>query len=74
MALCVGAAQWNLWAPKDLKGTLGIGLTNVDYAFMAELMGAYVMGAEVFNLVQWDLHATPWRTDVHISVARQPRA
>ena len=49
MALCVGAAQWNLWAPKDLKGTLGIGLTNVDYAFMAELMGAYVMGAEVFN-------------------------
>ena len=44
MALCVGAAQWNLWAPKDLKGTLGIGLTNVDYAFMA-----YVMGAEVFN-------------------------
>lgn len=42
---------WNLWIPKDLdpKGELGQGLTNQEYATLAEIMGAVPWASEIFN-------------------------
>lgn len=39
------AGLWNLFLP----GELGAGLTNMEYAPIAEIMGAYPLSSEVFN-------------------------
>ncbi len=39
---------WNLFLPKDY-GTLSPGLTNLEYAPLAELMGRCLWASEVFN-------------------------
>ena len=39
---------WNLFLPKDY-GTLSSGLTNLEYAPLAELMGRSKIASEVFN-------------------------
>jgi len=42
---------WNLWVPADLDPghKLGVGLTNEEYAALAEEMGAVPFASEVFN-------------------------
>lgn len=42
---------WNLWISKDLdpKGEYGPGLTNEEYATLAEIMGAVPWASEIFN-------------------------
>ncbi len=40
------AGLWNFFLPESPRGA---GLTNVDYAYLAELMGRYPMSSEVFN-------------------------
>lgn len=42
------AGLWNLFLPKDY-GTLSPGLTNLEYAPLAELMGRVVWSSEIFN-------------------------
>ena len=42
------AGLWNLFLPKDY-GTFSPGLTNLEYAAMAEIMGRVPWSAEVFN-------------------------
>ena len=37
---------WNLWSPDSEHG---VGLTNLEYASLAELMGRSAIGPEVFN-------------------------
>ena len=37
---------WNLFLPES---EFGAGLTNYEYAHLAEQMGKYSMGSEVFN-------------------------
>ncbi len=39
---------WNLWLPKHY-GDISPGLTNLEYAPLAELMGKVSLGSEVFN-------------------------
>ena len=49
------AGLWNLWMPKDTAeiagnvGNLGAGLTNLEYAPLAEIMGTIPWAPEVFN-------------------------
>ncbi|CAH1802395.1 unnamed protein product [Owenia fusiformis] len=41
---------WNLFLPVETdKGRFGAGLTNLEYAFVCELMGKYPLSSEVFN-------------------------
>ncbi len=40
---------WNLYLPKVFRGEYGIGLSNLEYAPLAEIMGRVDFGAEVFN-------------------------
>jgi acyl-CoA dehydrogenase len=40
------AGLWNFFLPHSERGA---GLTNVDYAYLAELMGRYPLSSEVFN-------------------------
>jgi acyl-CoA dehydrogenase len=40
------AGLWNFFLPESERGA---GLTNVDYAYLAELMGRYPMASEIFN-------------------------
>ena len=37
---------WNLFLPESKNGA---GLTNYEYAHLAEIMGAYGIASEVFN-------------------------
>jgi len=37
---------WNFFLPESKRGA---GLSNVDYAYLAEIMGKYPMSSEVFN-------------------------
>ena len=43
-----GRGPWNLFLPKDY-GALSSGLTNLEYAPLAELMGRSKIASEVFN-------------------------
>ncbi|KAK9865825.1 hypothetical protein WJX84_007338 [Apatococcus fuscideae] len=59
------AGLWNLWLPADLKAKLkhlaahapaeeegillGAGLSNLDYAYLSEIMGRSVWASEIFN-------------------------
>ncbi|NHF58099.1 acyl-CoA dehydrogenase [Flavobacteriaceae bacterium TP-CH-4] len=43
-----GAGLWNLFLPKDY-GELSPGLTNLEYAPLAEIMGRVLWSSEVFN-------------------------
>jgi acyl-CoA dehydrogenase len=40
---------WNLWLPHDTEGYSSPGLTNVEYASLAEIMGRSHIAPEVFN-------------------------
>ncbi|EFV12064.1 acyl-CoA dehydrogenase family protein [Segniliparus rugosus] len=40
---------WNLFLPEDVGGGNGAGLTNVEYAPLAELMGRLNWASEIFN-------------------------
>ena len=40
---------WNLWLPHDTEGHSSPGLTNVEYASLAEIMGRSHIAPEVFN-------------------------
>jgi acyl-CoA dehydrogenase len=42
------AGLWNLFLPEDY-GDLGAGLTNLEYAPLAEMMGRVLWSSEVFN-------------------------
>ncbi len=42
------AGLWNLFLPKDYEG-LSPGLTNLEYAPLAEIMGRIIWSSEVFN-------------------------
>lgn len=42
------AGLWNLFLPKDY-GSLGPGLTNLEYAPLAEIMGKRIWISEIFN-------------------------
>ena len=39
---------WNAWIPKSYAG-LGLGLTNLEYAQLAEIMGRYPLASEACN-------------------------
>lgn len=59
------AGLWNLWIPHDLAAKVerllprarrgvdrllaGVGLSNLEYAFLSEVMGRVVWASEVFN-------------------------
>ena len=43
------AGLWNLFLPHVFRGEYGIGLSNLEYAPLAEIMGRVDWGAEVFN-------------------------
>ena len=45
------AGLWNLFIPKaiDVDTTLGRGLDNLEYAFMAEEMGKCLIASEAMN-------------------------
>ena len=43
------AGLWNLFLPHPFRGEYGIGLSNLEYAPLAEIMGRVDWGAEVFN-------------------------
>ena len=43
------AGLWNLFLPHPLRDKYGIGLSNLEYAPLAEIMGRVDWGAEVFN-------------------------
>jgi acyl-CoA dehydrogenase len=43
------AGLWNLFLPEVFRGEYGIGLSNLEYAPLAEIMGRVDWGAEVFN-------------------------
>lgn len=47
-ALAKAEGLWNLFLPKDY-GALSAGLTNLEYAPLAELMGKVKFASEVFN-------------------------
>lgn len=41
---------WNLFLPQETdQGRFGAGFTNLEYAFMAELMGQSMIAPEIFN-------------------------
>lgn len=40
---------WALFLPEPFRGEFGIGLSNLEYAPLAEIMGRVDFGAEVFN-------------------------
>src|SRR6478672_4170158 len=40
---------WNLWLPHDTEGHSSPGLTNVEYASLAEIMGRSHIAPEAFN-------------------------
>jgi acyl-CoA dehydrogenase len=43
------AGLWNLFLPHTFRDKYGIGLSNLEYAPLAEIMGRVDWGAEVFN-------------------------
>jgi len=43
------AGLWNLYLPHTFRDKYGIGLSNLEYAPLAEIMGRVDWGAEVFN-------------------------
>ncbi|MEM9823026.1 MAG: acyl-CoA dehydrogenase family protein [Bacteroidota bacterium] len=47
-SLARDAGLWNLFLPKNY-GTLSPGLTNLEYAPLAEMMGKVIWSSEVFN-------------------------
>jgi len=40
---------WNLWVPAEYAPAAGAGLTNLEYAHLAEMMGRSPLASEVFN-------------------------
>lgn len=48
---------WNLFLPRELGGTL----SSEEYAPLAEAMGRYELGAEVFNCSAPDTGKRPWQ-------------
>ena len=44
-----GAGLWNMFMPHLPKGIVGTGLTNLEYAPLAEIMGRLFWAPEVFN-------------------------